>query len=117
MAVLGRPLAAGPHAGSRSFGGGRLVIDRARHETTVAGRDVVLTPTEWQLLEALAGTPGRVFSRRELRQRLAGPPADGDERAIDSHVKNLRHKLGAEHALLVETVVGFGYRLGVRPDA
>lgn len=71
-----------------------------------------LTPTEWGLLTTLAGTPGRVFSRYELVNRVRGYEFAGYERTIDSHVKNLRHKLGADAAVIVETVLSVGYRMG-----
>ena len=75
-----------------------------------------LTPSEWNLLVALTSTPGRVFSRHELVERIGGSAFDGYERAVDSHVKNLRHKLGPDGQHVVETVVGFGYRCGARAD-
>ena len=60
--------------------------------------------------------PGRVYSRYELVNRVRGYEFEGYERIIDSHVKNLRHKLGAGGARIVETVPGVGYRLGLRRD-
>ncbi len=112
-AVLGRargPMANG--AKSVTFGAGRLEIDEARHTVALDGRLLELTPTEWGLLTTLAGTPGRVFSRYELVNRVRGYEFAGYERTIDSHVKNLRHKLGADGPGIVETVLAVGYRLG-----
>ncbi len=60
----------------------------------------------------MAGMPGRVFSRYELVNRVRGYEYVGYERSIDSHVKNLRRKLGPDGAAAVATVVGVGYRLG-----
>jgi DNA-binding response OmpR family regulator len=80
------------------------------------GRELDLTPTEWGILAALSGAPGRVFSRYELVNRVRGYEYAGYERTIDSHVKNLRHKLGPDGATVVETVLGVGYRLGLRTD-
>jgi DNA-binding response OmpR family regulator len=116
-AVLGRRGLGRDVATPQSFGGGLLTIDSACHEASVEGRPLRLTPSEWGLLIALTTTPGRVFSRRELVERISGSTYDGYERAIDSHVKNLRHKLGDRGPEVVETVVGFGYRLGLRVDA
>jgi DNA-binding response OmpR family regulator len=101
-----------------AFGDGALVIDEVRHDLIVRGEPVELTPTEWALLIALTGTPGRVFSRAELINRLRGYEFDGYERTVDSHVKNLRRKieLDAHEPALVETVLGAGYRLGVHRD-
>ncbi len=95
-----------------TFGGGRLRIDEARHESSLDGVLLDLTPTEWGILTALAATPGRVYSRYELVNRVRGYEFAGYERTIDSHIKNLRHKLGPTGAELVETVLGVGYRLG-----
>ncbi|MFE7858430.1 response regulator transcription factor [Streptomyces sp. NPDC057403] len=99
-----------------SYGGGRLRIDEARHEAVLDGTAVELTPTEWGLLTTLAAVPGRVYSRYELVNRVRGYEFAGYERTIDSHVKNLRHKLGARGPELVETVLGVGYRLGWSRD-
>ena len=96
--------------------GGRLWIDESRHLMRFDGRDLDLTPTEWGILAALSGAPGRVFSRYELVNRVRGYEYAGYERTIDSHVKNLRHKLGPDGATVVETVLGVGYRLGLRGD-
>ena len=115
QAVLAR-LPFGDGAGVRSFDGGRLLIDQARHEASHDGARLSLTPSEWNLLVALTSTPGRVFSRRELVERIGDSVLEGYERAVDSHVKNLRHKLGPDGQHVVETVVGFGYRSGARPD-
>jgi DNA-binding response OmpR family regulator len=101
-----------------SFGGGELVVDESRREVTVRGERVHLTPTEWALLVALAGTPGRVFSRFELINRTRGYEYEGYERTVDSHVKNLRRKLEVDprEPRIVETVLGGGYRLGLPQD-
>ena len=100
-----------------SFGAGLLRIDEARHHASLRDAELALTPGEWSLLMALAGDPGRVLSRRELVERISGYTFDGYERAVDTHVKNLRHKLGPEGSHVIETVVGFGYRLGLAADA
>ncbi|HYN65246.1 MAG TPA: response regulator transcription factor [Ornithinibacter sp.] len=100
----------------RSFDGGRLQIDQARHRAVLDGSVLSLTPSEWNLLVALTNTPGRVFSRHELVERIGGGAFEGYERAVDSHVKNLRHKLGTDGQHVVETVVGFGYRSGAHED-
>jgi DNA-binding response OmpR family regulator len=93
-----------------------LRIDEVRHEVRLDGAVVELTPTEWGLLAALAAVPGRVFSRYELVNRVRGYEFAGYERTIDSHVKNLRRKLGDAAGEIVETVLGVGYRLGWSRD-
>ena len=116
-AVLSRATGAGqPPAGPDSYGAGRLRIDDARHEVVMDGQLLDLTPTEYGLLAALASAPGRVYSRYELVNRVRGYEFSGYERTIDSHVKNLRHKLGPDGPRVVETVLGVGYRLGLARD-
>ena len=118
QAVLRRGRSERLEAGPASFGGGELVIDEERREVTVRGAVVGLTPTEWGLLAALASAPGRVYSRLELVNRIRGYEFEGYERTIDSHVKNLRRKIETDPASpqLVQTVLGGGYRLGLRRD-
>ncbi len=100
----------------QSYGGGRLEVDATRREARLDGRMLELTPTEWGILTSLASVPGRPFSRYELVNRVRGYEFAGYERSIDSHVKNLRHKLGQGGAEIVETVTGVGYRLGLSHD-
>ena len=101
-----------------SYGNGALLIDEARREVQVDGQPVDLTPTEWNLLLALATTPGRVYSRFELINRTRGYEFEGYERTVDSHVKNLRRKIESDPGSprIIETVLGAGYRLGLARD-
>lgn len=99
-----------------SYGAGRLRIDAERRAATLDGAALDLTPTEWGILTALTSHPGRVYSRYELVNRVRGYEFAGYERTVDSHVKNLRHKLDPVGAELIETVVGVGYRLGWTRD-
>jgi DNA-binding response OmpR family regulator len=116
QAVLHRTRGDAEASGAASFGDGRLRIDESRHEAWLGGARLELTPTEWNLLIAMAGRPGRVFSRYELVNRVRGYEFAGYERTIDSHVKNLRHKLGPHASEIIETVLGVGYRLGWSRD-
>ncbi|MDO8363979.1 MAG: response regulator transcription factor [Actinomycetota bacterium] len=118
QAVLRRSATSSVESEVASFGAGCLVIDEIRHEATVAGAVVELTPTEWSLLTVLASSPGRVFSRSELVNRVRGYEFDGYERTVDSHIKNLRRKieLDPHDPTVVETVLGAGYRLGLSRD-
>jgi len=104
--------------GVASYGDGELVIDEPRREVVVRGASVDLTPTEWGLLVALATVPGRVYSRFELINRVRGYEFEGYERTVDSHVKNLRRKIGDDpgNPRIVQTVLGGGYRLGLARD-
>ncbi|MBI5088582.1 MAG: response regulator transcription factor [Ilumatobacteraceae bacterium] len=118
QAVLRRSAMSTVDMSVTSFGGGQLVIDEVRHEATVSGAVVELTPTEWSLLTVLASSPGRVFSRSELVNRVRGYEFDGYERTVDSHIKNLRRKIEPDphDPTVVETVLGAGYRLGLARD-
>ena len=91
---------------------GALTVDTGRHEVTVSGRAVDLTPREFAILATLARAPGRVFSRQALRERAFGEDSDALDRTVDAHVMKLRRKLAAAGAgPAVETVFGVGYRL------
>lgn len=107
-----------PGAGELAFDQGRLRIDREGRGVMVDGAGLELTRTEFDLLLALAHTPGRVFSRYELLNRVQGSDYEGYERTIDAHVKNLRRKLGDDprQPHFVVTVPGVGYKLGVSRD-
>jgi DNA-binding response OmpR family regulator len=105
-----------------------FAIDLARREVSAAGRPVSLSPTEFRLLEVLARSPGRAFTRAELVERAFGWDYDGMERTVDAHVKNLRRKLGPrgprgsgedrpEPGSWIETVYGVGYRFAGEPLA
>lgn len=83
-------------------------IDRVRHRAYVKDRELVLTPTEFRLLECMLRQPGRAFSRHQLMDASIGEGAIVLERTIDVHIKTLRRKLGDMD--LIETVRGVGYR-------
>jgi two-component system OmpR family response regulator len=89
-----------------------VTIDMDSREVTRAGNELPLTRTELDLLAALAEMPGRVWSREQIGQRVFGESFDTYDRTIDSHVKNLRAKLGPrpDGGSYVETVRGIGYR-------
>jgi DNA-binding response OmpR family regulator len=91
---------------------GDIVLDLPRMRTDVAGTTVDLTPTEFTLLATLARQPGRIFTRSQLLDTLHGVAFDSYERAIDSHIKNLRRKIEPEpgRPRYVLTVYGVGYR-------
>ena len=81
-----------------------------RREVSVAGREVQLTMREFDLLEFLMRSPGVVFSRETLLQRVWGWDFDGGSRTVDVHVQQIRAKLG-DSSDLIETVRGVGYRV------
>ena len=117
-AILRRGRAVITDSSLESFGGGTLTIDEATRRVTVNSEPVELTPTEWGVLLALAAQPGRVCSRYELINRVRGYEFDGYERTVDSHVKNLRRKIEPDptQPMIVQTVTGVGYRLGLDRD-
>lgn len=108
-----RELDRSPMAGSNTMiEAGEVTIDLVRHQVWVRGRPVNLTRSEFQLLRLLAAQPGKVFARSEIMEELWQTEFDGDERACDVHISNLRHKIerDAQRPGLVVTVRGLGYR-------
>ena len=89
-----------------------VTLDMPRMRVRAGERDVELTPTEFQLLAALAREPGRVFTRSQLLDAVHGVAFESYERAIDAHVKNIRRKLESDprEPRYVQTVHGVGYR-------
>ncbi len=87
---------------------GNIIINTDTMEVTVEGRNVELTSREFDILHTLAKNPGRVFSREMLLNLLWDFDSLVDERIVDSHIKNLRHKIGGEY---IETVRGRGYKI------
>ena len=89
-----------------------LTLDVPRLRVTLGPRTIDLTPTEFQILAALARQPGRIFTRSQLLDAVRGVAFESYERAIDAHVKNIRRKLEpdphAPHYVL--TVYGVGYK-------
>jgi DNA-binding response OmpR family regulator len=118
QAILRRGGPAAAAHGVASYGGGVLVIDEPRRTVTVRGVPAQLTPTEWGILGTLATVPGRVYSRFELINKVRGYEFEGYERTVDSHVKNLRRKLEEDpgNPVIILTVLGGGYRLGLARD-
>ncbi|RPJ39149.1 MAG: DNA-binding response regulator [Chloroflexi bacterium] len=101
----------GPSA-ARHVQEGDLEIDLDSHVARRAGLPLELTPTEFNLLTALASQPGRVFTRLQLLEASQGQAYEGYERTVDAHIKNLRSKLELDphQPRYIETVFGVGYR-------
>ena len=89
-----------------------ITIDLDRHQVKRSGDVLDLTPTEFKLLEVLARTPERVYSRFQLMENTQGYAFDGYERTIDAHIRNLRRKLepDSRNPQYVLTVYGVGYK-------
>ncbi len=92
---------------------GDVTLDLAGRTAAVAGTEVLLTPTEFDLLETMMREPGRVFTRAQLVEAVYDVAYAGYDRAIDSHVKNLRQKIepDARNPTHILTVYGVGYKL------
>jgi DNA-binding response OmpR family regulator len=105
-AVLRRSRAAGTHVLTH----GSLRVDTRTRRVTSAGREVALTPTEFDILECLATDPGRVVARQEIIERVWNTRWYGPTRVLDVHIAALRRKLGGPSTIL--TVYARGFRLG-----
>ena len=94
-----------------------LSLDRSSRVVTVGDIAVDLTPSEFDLLATFLSSPGRVFSRLELLDKLQGDAYEGYERTIDVHIRNLRTKIEPDprNPRYVVTVYGIGYRLAADP--
>ena len=119
QAVLRRPWRRGEETrqrvveeAPRAFG--ELTVDSARREVTLAGDEVSLTRTEFEILDALSARPKFAFSRRQLIDEVWDTAWVGDDHIVDVHIGHIRRKLGddANSAKYIETVRGIGYRMG-----
>ena len=110
-AVLRRAKRNGPAAGVVHIG--KLVVDMTNRSVTVEGQPVSLTPTEFDLLAVLARQPGRPFTRAQLMDLVYDVAYAGYDRAIDSHIKNLRRKIEPDprEPCYILTVYGVGYKM------
>ncbi|WP_433615450.1 response regulator transcription factor [Paenibacillus cellulositrophicus] len=91
-----------------------LTISETKCQVFKDGQEIQLTPTEFKILLTLAARPGMVFSRLQLLKAALADEYMGYERTMDSHIRNLRRKLGDDSAnpRYIQTVYGFGYRFG-----
>lgn len=113
MPVLLRKIAAVLRRSSgnapRTVRHGELTLDLDGYKAYAGGRSVDLTPREFEILRELLIHRGRILTRQNLLQTLWKYEFFGDERIIDTHIKNLRKKLGTDDC--IETVRGVGYRV------
>jgi DNA-binding response OmpR family regulator len=107
-----------PSSAPERLRAGALVLDAAQHRVELDGSVVELTGAEFRVLAELMRAPGRVLGRDELTQRALGRPLEAYDRSIDTHVSNLRRKLGldAQRGLVIRGIRGVGYVLNV-PEA
>jgi DNA-binding response OmpR family regulator len=101
-----------------AFNNSDLVINSLRFEVSKNGTLVVLTPTEFKLLQCLASHPGQVFTRLQLVNVILGYDFEGYDRTIDAHIKNIRHKIEDNQRApsYIKTVYGVGYKFAGLPD-
>jgi DNA-binding response OmpR family regulator len=111
-AVLRRTSASSGTAAADIIRLGDLLVNRDAHSVLISGHAVPLTPSEFALLATLLESPGRVFSRELLLERLQGHDYEGIERTIDVHIRNLRKKIEPDptQPRYIRTVFGIGYR-------
>jgi two-component system alkaline phosphatase synthesis response regulator PhoP len=103
--------------GSETLRVADLTLDLPRMRVSAEGREIKeLTPSEFQILAEMARYPGRVFTRAQLLDSLHGVAFESYERAIDAHIKNIRHKLepNSSEPRYVLTVYGVGYKFNDR---
>lgn len=101
--LIGEPVA---------YGDGSLVIDFRNYNVKLMGEEIVLTPTEFKLLSTMAKTPGRVFTRDDLIQYALNDDFNGNDRSMDTYIKNIRQKIEADtrNPRFLLTVHGLGYK-------
>ncbi len=92
---------------------GALTVNFLKHEASLEGKPLNLTPIEFKVLGALVKEPGRVFSRAQIIEKALGYDFDGFDRTIDVHILKLRRKLEPDprHPRYIKTVYGAGYKL------
>lgn len=103
-----------PLSNELAFDDGNLVVDGMRHEVRKNGVASVLTPHEFKIIMTLAKYPSKVFTREELIKLVMGDDFEGYDRAIDSHIKNIRLKIedDSKNPKYILTVHGVGYKFG-----
>jgi DNA-binding response OmpR family regulator len=100
------------HLDHRTIAAGALKVDRLAREARLGGRQLELTPREFDLLCDFAQHPGRVFSRMELLDRVWGSNRDGYEHTVNTHINRLRAKIETDprNPQVIVTVWGAGYK-------
>lgn len=103
---------------TQSFNSGDLVINSSSFEIKKGGALVIMTPTEFKLLQLLSERPNQVFTRLQLVNVILGYDFEGYDRTIDAHIKNIRQKIddNPRDPSYIKTVYGLGYRFIGIPD-
>ena len=97
---------------------GEIIVNVDSRQVVVAGTELKLTPSEFGLLKEMMSQPGRVFTRNELLNKVQGYDFEGYDRTIDTHVKNLRKKLGEmlPGEDIIQSIYGSGYKFSYGGD-
>lgn len=97
-----------------SFDNGRLIINLDNYTCKVNGNEVTLTNNEFSILQVLFSKPGKIFTREEIISIAFGDEYDAFDRAIDTHIKNIRQKIeeNPREPKYIKTVYGVGYKTG-----
>jgi DNA-binding response OmpR family regulator len=103
---------AGTGAAEKRLVHGGLVADTENRRVSRDGAGVSLTPNEYKILITLMSRPEKIFTRDEIIERIKGDDYDGFDRAVDTHIKNLRQKIGDDpkSPVFIQTIYGMGYR-------
>jgi two-component system, OmpR family, response regulator len=115
MAILRRSVgkASMPASAAKQLEHGGVALDLEGWRASWRGTDIALTVTEFGMLRALAGQPGKVLTRDNLIDHIHGPGFAITDRTIDSHIRNLRAKFAKAGCNdLIETRAGLGYSIG-----
>jgi DNA-binding response OmpR family regulator len=110
-AIMRRSAPASPQDDAAVLRIGCMSLNTSSRVLEVDGASLELTPTEYKLLELFMSHPNQVFSRLQLVEYVQGYSYEGYERTIDSHIKNLRKKLGDTAGGYIKTVYGMGYKM------
>lgn len=96
-----------------------LTLHTERHEASIHGKLLKLTPSEFRVLRLFADSPTRVFTREEVISFALGPDFDGFDRTVDAHIMNVRKKFrnAGGPSRIIATVFGIGYRLRSADEA
>lgn len=92
-----------------------IIIDTLSHDVKVRGNSIILTNTEYKILLMMASNPAKIFTREELLEKVIDGYHEKMDRVIDSHIKNLRHKIevDSKNCKIIKTVYGVGYKFGI----
>ncbi|TDT58461.1 response regulator transcription factor [Fonticella tunisiensis] len=103
-----------PLADYLTFNNGDLEVDIKRFEVKKRGENAALTPNEFKILSVLLSNPGQVFTREQLVEKAFGYDYEGFDRTVDTHIKNIRHKIedDPKNPAYILTVYGVGYKFG-----